>query len=152
MGRPTHGLGISMGRIMKFASRLILLPVVAILASCHRSPLFPPVPDDANARAVIGFLSAYGHRDLDGMMGYLDEDAVFRGSAVVLSKPQIRDFFQTTFRKHPNLRVEVGPVTMVQGTIHAAVKVETDAIWADTWIFEMRNHKIRAYSLASGRR
>jgi hypothetical protein len=86
------------------------------------------------------------------MMRHLDEDATFLGPGVVLSKPQIRDFFQTTFRKHPNLRVEVGSLKVVQGTLRVSVKVETDAIWADIWIFELRNHKIHTYSLASGRR
>jgi ketosteroid isomerase-like protein len=136
---------------MKLAARLIALPVVAILASCQRSPLSLPVPSDANTKVVVAFLTAYGRRDLDGMMRYLDEDAVFRGSGAPLPKPKIRDFFQATFRKYPNLRVEVGPVQVVQETIHAAVKVETDAIWADTWIFEMKNHKIHAYALASGK-
>jgi hypothetical protein len=64
----------------------------------------------------------------------------------------IRDFFQASFQKHPNLQVEVGPLKDIQGIIHANVKVQTNAIWSDTWIFEMRNHKIRAYSLASSRR
>jgi ketosteroid isomerase-like protein len=137
---------------VKPAGRLLALPLAVVLASCHRSPLPQPVPDDANARIVFRFLTAYSHRDLDGMMGCLEEDAVFRGSGTPLSKPQIRAFFQATFRKHPNLRVEIGSVKVVQDTIHAAVKVETDVIWADTWIFEMRNHKIHAYSLASGRR
>jgi ketosteroid isomerase-like protein len=125
---------------------------MAMLAACQRSPLSLPAPSDANAKVVVAFLTAYGHRDLDGMMRYLDEDAVFLGSGTPLPKPKIRDFFQATFRKHPDLRVEVGSITVVQGTIHARVKVQTDVIWADTWIFDMRNHKIHAYSLASGKR
>jgi len=137
---------------MKLAARFIALPMVAILASCQRSPLSLPAPSDANAKIVLGFLNAYGRQDLDGMMRYLDEDAVFRGSGAPLPKAKIRDFFQATFRKYPNLRVEVTSVTVIQGAVHAAVKVETDVIWADTWIFEMGNHKIHAYSLASGRR
>ncbi|HEY3400111.1 MAG TPA: nuclear transport factor 2 family protein [Geothrix sp.] len=137
---------------MKLAARLVALPVIAMLAACQRPSVSLPVPTDANTRAVVAFLTAYGHRDLDGMMRHLDEEAVFRGSGAPLPKPKIRDFFQTTFRKHPNLRVEVSSVRVVQGAIHAAVKVETDVIWADTWIFEMRNHKILTYSLASGRR
>ncbi|GLH67416.1 nuclear transport factor 2 family protein [Geothrix edaphica] len=137
---------------MKLAARLTALLVIALLAACQRSPISLPAPSDANAKVVVAFLTAYGRRDLDGMMRHLDEDAVFRGSGTPLSKPQIRAFFQATFRKHPNLRVEIGSVKVVQDTIQAAVKVETDVIWADTWIFEMRNHKIHAYSLASGRR
>ena len=133
-------------------ARFIALPAAAILASCHSQPHSLPVPDDANTRIVLGYLIAYGHRDLDGMMKCLDEDATFLGSGAVLSKAQIRDFFQTSFRKHPNLRVEIGSLKVVQGTIHASVKVQTDVIWADTWIFEMRNHKIHRYSLTSGRR
>jgi len=125
---------------------------MAIMAACQRSPLALPAPSDANAKVVVAFLTAYGHRDLEGMMRYLDEDAVFLGSGTTLSKPKIRDFFQATFRKHPNLRVEVASLKAVQGAIHASVKVQTDVIWADTWIFEMKNHKIYAYSLASGRR
>jgi ketosteroid isomerase-like protein len=137
---------------MKLAARLTALLVIALLGACQRSPLSLPAPSDANAKVVVAFLNAYGRRDLDGMMRHLDEDAVFRGSGAPLPKPKIRDFFQTTFRKHPNLRVEVISVKVVQETIHAAVKVETDVIWADTWIFEMKNHKIHAYSLASGKR
>lgn len=145
---------------MKLAARFIALPVALLLASCHPTPssqpgLQPssqPVPDDANARAVLGFLGAYGRRDLEGMMKCLDEEATFRGSGAALSKPQIRDFFQATFRKHPNLRVEVGSLKVVGAAIHASVKVETNVIWSDTWIFELRNHKIHSYSLASGRR
>ncbi|WP_257310713.1 nuclear transport factor 2 family protein [Geothrix fuzhouensis] len=137
---------------MKLAARLTALLVIAFLAACQRSPVSVPVPSDANAKVVVAFLTAYGRRDLDGMMRYLDEDAIFRGSGGSLPKPKIRDFFQSTFRKYPNLRVEVASVQVVQGTIHAAVKVETDVIWSDTWIFEMKNHKIRAYSLASGQR
>ena len=151
MGRPTQAF-------LKLAARLIALPVVLFLVSCHPAPVSQPAPgshsapSDADAKAVLGFLNAYGHRDLDGMMRYLEEDAVFRGSGAALSKPQIRDFFQTAFQKHPKLRVEVGPLKKVQGTIHASVKVETEALWADTWIFEMKNHRIHAYSLASGKR
>jgi len=137
---------------MELAARRIAVPVAVFLTSCHPSPLTHSVPSDMNAKAVLGFLSAYGHRDLEGMMNYLEEDAVFLRSGAVLSKRQIRDFFQTTIQKHPNLRVEVGPLKVMQGAIHASVKVETDTIWADTWIFEMRNHKIHAYSLASGKR
>lgn len=137
---------------MKHPARLLALPVIALLASCQRSPLSVPAPSDANAKVIVAFLNAYGRRDLDGMMRYLDEDAVFRGSGAPLPKPKIRDFFQATFRKYPNLRVEVASVEVVQGAIHAAVKVETDVIWADTWIFEMRDHRIHAYSLASGKR
>src|SRR5512133_3557372 len=128
---------------MKLAARLTVLLVIALLAACQRSPVSLPAPSDANAKVVVAFLTAYGRRDLD---------AVFRGSGAPLPKPKIRDFFQGTFRKYPNLRVEVGSVKVVQEAIHAAVKVETDVIWADTWIFEMKNHKIHAYALASGKR
>jgi hypothetical protein len=137
---------------MGLAPRFLALSAAAFLASCHPAPLSHPVPDDANARTVLGFLNAYGRRDLDGMMGYLEEDAVFQGRGTTLSKPQIRDFFQTSFRKHPRLRVEVGSLKVIQGTIHADVRVETETIWADTWIFELRDHRIHRYSLASGKR
>ena len=137
---------------MKLAARFAALLAIAMLAACQRPQASLAVPADANARVVAAFLADYGRRDLDGMMRHLDEEALFRGSGAPLPKPKIRDFFQTAFRKHPNLRVEVGSVKVVQDAIHAAVKVETDDIWADTWIFELRNHKILSYSLASGRR
>lgn len=144
MGRPGPGYGV--------AVRSAALPVLAILVSCQPGPQSTPTIPDADAKAVLGFLRAYGRKDLDGMMRYLEEDAVFRGTDKTLSKAQIRGFFQASFQKHPNLQVEVGPLKEVQGAIHASVKVQTNAIWADTWIFEMRNHKILAYSLASGAR
>lgn len=144
---------------MKTMARLLPLSAALFLASCHPAPVAQPsvssgpsAPDDADAKAVLGFLEAYGRKDLDGMMRRLDEDAVFRGSGAPLTKAQIRDFFQASFRKHPNLRVEAGLLKKVQGTLQAAVKVQTESIWTDTWIFEMKNHKIHAYSLASGRR
>lgn len=137
---------------MKHVAPLVAVPVLVLLASCRPATLAPSAPDTPDTRAVLGFLEAYGRRDLDGMMRYLTEDAVFQGTGGTLAKPQIRTFFQATFRKHPDLRVEVGALTVVQGTIQARVKVQTDAIWADTWIFEMRDHRIRAYSLASGKR
>jgi hypothetical protein len=133
-------------------ARWIVPSAVLFLASCQPAPYALPVPDDANARAVLGFLHAYGRRDLEGMMRHLAEDAVFAGSGSVLAKPQIRDFFQASFRKHPNLRVEVGSIKVVQGIVHASVKVETTAIWTDTWLFELKDHKIHRYSLASGKR
>lgn len=147
----------------KTSTRLLVLPCALLLASCHPSPVAQPMaqpgatvglpaPNDADAKAVLGFLTAYGRKDLDGMMRCLDEEAVFRGSGVPLTKAQIRDFFQTTFQKHPNLQVEAGPLKAVQGTLRSTVKVQTEAIWTDTWIFEMKNHKIHAYSLASGKR
>lgn len=156
--------------------RFLALPASLLLASCHPSPqthpspqakpsplaqpspqaqpspLAEPVPDDANTRAVLGFLGAYAKRDLDGMMRHLAEDATFVGTGSTLTKPQIRDFFQASFRKHPNLRVEVGALKVVQGVIQVNVKVETKAIWTDTWLFEMKDHQIHRYSLASGRR
>jgi SnoaL-like domain len=137
---------------LMFRAQWITPSVILLLASCQPAPHTLPVPDDANARAVLGFLRDYGRRDLEGMMKHLEEDAVFHGSGGDLSKAQIRDFFQASFRKHPNLRVEVGTLKVIQGAIHASVKVETDTIWADTWVFEMRGHKIRAYSLATGKR
>jgi len=137
---------------MRPTARFIALPIAALLVSCHPSPQAIPAPHGADARTVLGFLSAYGRRDLDGMMKFLDEGAVFLGSDGVLTKAQIRDFFQTSFRKHPKLLVEVGSLKEVQGAIQASVKVETDAIWTDTWIFELKDHKIHRYSLASGRR
>lgn len=137
---------------MKRTAPYAAASVVLLLASCRPAVLVPSAPDTPDTRTVLSFLEAYGRRDLDGMMRCLTEDAVFRGSGGTLAKPQIRAFFQTTFRKHPGLRVEVGALTVVQGAVQAHVKVQTDAIWADTWIFEMRDHRIRAYSLASGKR
>jgi hypothetical protein len=137
---------------MKPLTRLSLLPAAALLISCHPSPEPLPRPGSPDAKVVLGFLEAYDHRNLDGMMGFLAEDAVFAGSTGTLTKPQIRAFFQASFRKHPDLRVEVGTLTEIQGTIQATVKVRTDVIWADTWIFELRNHLIHSYRLASGRR
>lgn len=142
MGRASHGYGV--------AARSAALPVLAILVSCQPGPQSTPTIPAADAKAVLGFLAAYGRRDLDGMMRYLEEDAVFRGTETTLSKAQIREFFQASFQKHPNLQVEVGPLKEVQGTLQASVKVQTHAIWTDTWIFELRNHRIRAYWLASG--
>jgi ketosteroid isomerase-like protein len=136
---------------MNLAARFVALLAIAMLAACQRPQASLPVPADGNARVVVAFLADYGRRDLEGMMRHLDEAAVFRGSGAPLPKPKIRDFFQAAFRKHPNLRVEVGSVKVVQGAIHATVKVETDVIWADTWIFELRDHKILSYSLTSGR-
>jgi hypothetical protein len=148
MGRRVHGSGDA----VRNALRRLSILAVAILLSCQPGPQTSPTIQAADAKAVLGFLGAYGRRDLDGMMRCLEEDAVFRGTDKTLSKAQIRDFFQASLQKHPNLQVEVGPLKDVQGTIHASVKVQTNAIWADTWIFEMRNHRILAYSFASGRR
>ena len=132
--------------------RIISIPAFLILVACRPPALAPEAPNTADTRAVLAFLEAYGHRDLDGMMRLLTEDAVFRGSGKDLPKPEIRAYFQSTFRKHPGLRVEVGALRVLQGTVHARVTVRTDAIWTDTWIFELRDHRIRAYSLASGGR
>lgn len=143
---------------MKLAARLIAVSVAMCLASCHPTPVsLPatsanPAPSNADTEAVLAFLNAYGRRDLEAMMKHLDENAVFRGSGSTLSKAQIRDFFQTSFQKHPNLQVEIGPLKESGGTIRVSVKVETNIIWADTWIFELKNHRIHAYSLASGKR
>ncbi|WP_306590511.1 nuclear transport factor 2 family protein [Geothrix sp. 21YS21S-4] len=141
---------------MKRVARLAVFPALAALFACRPAPSPSPVPQPApaspDARTVLAFLDAYGRRDLDGMMAQLDEDAVFRGSGAPLAKPQIRAFFQDTFRKHPDLRVEVGSVTVVRGAVHARVTVQTDTLWARTWIFEMKDHRIRAYSLAAGKR
>ncbi|MBI1754277.1 MAG: nuclear transport factor 2 family protein [Acidobacteria bacterium] len=149
---------------MKTATRLLALSAALLLASCHSGPVTQPsgqsstrpsdlpAPNEADAKTVLAFLSAYGRKDLDGMMRHLDEDAVFRSAGAPLTKAQIRDFFQASFQKHPNLRVEAGPLKEVQGTLRTAVKVQTESIWTDTWIFEMKNHKIHAYSLASGKR
>jgi ketosteroid isomerase-like protein len=137
---------------MKPATRLIALSAL-LLASCHPAPhTTPPAPEDANAKVVLTFLRAYGQRDLEGMMACLEDGATFVGTGSVLSKPQIRDFFQASFQKHPKLRVEVGAVKVLQETIRASVRVETESVWADTWIFEMRNRRIHSYTLASGRR
>jgi len=137
---------------MTCPTRLITIPGLLILLACRPAALAPDAPDTADTRAVLGFLEAYGRRDLDGMMRFLTGDAVFRGSGRELSKPEIRAFFQSTFQKHPGLRVEIGALRVLQGAVHARVTVRTDSIWTDTWIFEMREHRIRAYSLASGRR
>jgi hypothetical protein len=143
---------------MKLTTRLIALSGLMLLAACHPAPVANsassanPAPSNADTAAVLAFLNAYGHRDLEAMMKHLDEDAVFRGSGSVLSKAQIRDFFQKSFQKHPNLRVEIGPLEQSQGIIRISVKVETNAIWADTWIFELKNHRIHAYSFASAHR
>jgi hypothetical protein len=136
---------------MKPTTRLIALSA-ALLASCHPAPRSLPAPEDANAKVVLTFLQAYGQRDLDRMMACLEDDATFVGTGSVLSKPQIRDFFQATFRKHPNLRVEVGAVKVLPQTIRVEVRVETDRIWSDTWVFKVSDRKIRSYALASGRR
>ncbi|HJV49096.1 MAG TPA: nuclear transport factor 2 family protein [Geothrix sp.] len=132
--------------------RLLALPIAALLISCHSNPMSMPVASDENSRTVLAFLRAYGKKDLDGMMSCLDEEATFVGSGAALSKPQIRDFFLAAFRKHPNLRVEVAALKSVQGSVHAEVRVETEAIWTDTWIFEMKHHRIHRYALASGTR
>jgi SnoaL-like domain len=137
---------------MARAARLISLPVAAFLISCHPAPQAVPARASADARVVLDFLEAYGHRDLDRMMACLAEDAVFLGTGATLSKPQIRAFFQASFQKHPGLRVEVGAPTEAPGAIQVRVKVQAEAIWEDTWIFEVRNHLIRSYRLASGRR
>ena len=143
---------------MNLAARLLTLSGLLFLVACHPAPVTSsassanPAPSNADTKAVLEFLTAYGNRDLEGMMSQLDEDAVFRGSGSTLSKAQIRDFFQTSFKKHPKLRVDIGPLNQTQGTIRVNVKVETNAIWADTWIFELKNHRIHAYSFASNRR
>lgn len=133
------------------ASVLTLAALVGLLA-CRPANLAPGAPDTRDTRAVLGFLEAYSRRDLDGMMRFLTEDAVFRGSDRNLAKPDLRAFFQATFRRHPDLRVEVGALQVVQGAVHVRVTVRTDAIWTDTWIFELKDHRIRAYALASGKR
>ena len=153
-----EGPWIPLGWPMKLALRLAAVSAALCLASCHPNPVSQPAssaapaPGNADTEAVLAFLNAYGRRDLEAMMKHLDEEAVFRGSGSTLSKAQIRDFFQTSFQKHPNLRVEIGPLKQTQGVIRVSVKVETNVIWADTWIFELKNHRIQAYSLAAGRR
>jgi hypothetical protein len=82
MDRPVHGFRCA----ARNALRHLTLPVVAILVSCHPRPVSNPTINDADARTVLGFLHAYSRRDLDSMMPYLEEDAVFRGSGNVLSK------------------------------------------------------------------
>lgn len=135
-----------------------LLALVPLLLACHPRPVFQPAihaqptPNEADAKVIVGFLSAYGHRDLETMMRCLDEEAVFVGSGHPLTKPQIREFFQVAFQRHPNLRVEFGPLAELQGTIQVQVKVETSAIWTDTWIFTLKNHRIHSYALASAKR
>ena len=136
---------------MNPATRLTILSA-ALLASCHPAPRALPGPEDGNAKVVLAFLRAYGQRDLDGMMACLEDGATFVGTGSVLSKPQIRAFFEASFRKHPNLKVEVGAVKVLPATIRVSVRVETDIIWADTWIFDVRTRRIHSYTLASGRR
>lgn len=144
--------------LLPILGRLLALPAIAFLAACHPAPVTqPPVsatpaPNEADAKVVLGFLRAYGHRDLEAMMRCLDEEALFHGSGAPLTKPQIREFFQDSFQKHSTLRVDIGPLVEVQGTLQVRVKVETEAIWTDTWIFTLKNHKIHAYALASGKR
>ena len=128
------------------------LAALVILAACQRPPRALPDRESPDARVVRAFLDAYGRRDLEGMMRHLTEDAVFRGSDEALSKPRIRAFFQSSFQRHPHLRVEAGPITEVRGTLQVRVRVETDAAWSDVWVFELRDHRICAYGLASGRR
>lgn len=135
-----------------WAGLAVLGLLVAALPACRRPGTILAAPTDPDGRVVLAFLEAYGRRDLEGMMRLLEEDAVFRGSSGTLSKAQIRAFFQDTFRKHPGLRVEAGEVQSVQGRLQVRVRVHTDAAWSDVWIFEMRNHRIRAYGLASGQR
>ncbi len=137
---------------MRLAARFLTLPLLAGLVSCHPPPRTTPTPSSADAKVVLGFLEAYGQRDLEGMSNCLADDAVFLGSAGSLSKPQIREFFRTAFRKHPKLRVEVISLRDAQGEVQAVVKVETEAIWTDTWIFELKNHRIHRYTLVSVRR
>ena len=66
---------------MRCIPPILGLAILAGLGSCRPAPLTQPIPDNADTRAVVGFLEAYGRHDLDGMMRHLDEDAVFRGSA-----------------------------------------------------------------------
>jgi hypothetical protein len=144
--------------LLALLGRLLVLPAIALLAACRppvtQRPVISatPAPNEADAKVVLGFLSAYGHRDLEAMMRCLAEDALFHGSGTPLTKPQIREFFRDSFQKHSTLRVDVGPLVEIQGTLQVRVKVETEAIWTDTWIFSLKNHKIHAYSLASGKR
>lgn len=137
---------------MGSAAGSVALAALVVLAACQRPPRAVPDSESPDARVVRAFLDAYGRRDLEGMMRHLSEDAVFRGSNELLTKPRIRAFFQSTFQKYPRLRVEAGPITETRGTLQVRVRVETDAAWSDTWIFELRDHRIRAYGLASGRR
>lgn len=137
---------------MRHPAPLLALAALVGLLACRPASLAPGTPNTGDTRAVLGFLEAYGRRDLDGMMRLLTEDAVFRGSDRDLAKPELRAFFQSTFRRHPDLRVEVGALRVVPGAVHVRVTVRTDAIWTDTWIFELKDHRIRAYALASGKR
>lgn len=135
-----------------WAGLALLVLLGAALPGCRRPVPAGPSSADPDARVVARFLEAYGRRDLEGMMGLLAEDAVFRGSGTPLSKPQIRAYFQDTFRKHPGLRVEAGEVRAFAGTCRVRVRIQTDAAWSDTWVFELRDRRIRAYWLASGSR
>jgi ketosteroid isomerase-like protein len=132
------------------STHVLALPVL-LLASCHPAPQVQPAPEGAEARVVRTFLQAYGRRDLEGMMACLADEATFVGTGSVLSKAQIRDFFQASFQKHPKLRVEVGELTVLPGRVQVRVRVETEVVWADTWIFEVRDRRIRSYRLAAGR-
>ncbi|HJW73936.1 MAG TPA: hypothetical protein VJ486_14015, partial [Geothrix sp.] len=67
MGRRVPGSGGAAKGVL----RRLSLPAIALLVSCQPGPQSTPTIPEADARAVQGFLRAYGRRDLDGMMRYL---------------------------------------------------------------------------------
>ena len=133
---------------MTVAPRLVALSALVLMAGCHTAPATNPAQSDPDFKAVLGFFNAYSNRDLDEMMKFLDEGALFQGPGTTLTRQQIRDFFQKTLQKYPNLKIETGSPKRVQNTIQVSVKVETNSISINTWIFEMNSQKIHSYSVA----
>ena len=137
---------------MKRPALLLAIPVLAPLASCRPAALAPDAPATADTRAVLGFPAPSRRRALDGLHRLLTGAPALRASGRAPSHPRPPAPPPAPPQKHPGLRVEIGALRVLQGAVHARVTVRTDGIWTDTWIFEMREHRIRAYSLASGRR
>ncbi len=134
---------------MNAATRFSALTAMTLLLACQPSPVTVPAPvTDPDIRAVLGFFSAYGSRDLEGMMKHLDEAVLFHAPGSTLNKQQLRDYFQGTLQKYPKLQVEAEAPQRVQNTIQVRVKVETNAISVNTWIIDMKHGKIISYSFA----
>lgn len=132
----------------------LALAALVLLAACQRppvaSPATSPAQSDPDLKAVLGFFDCYSRRDLEGMMSYLDEGALFQAPGQTMNKQQIRNYFQATLQKYPKLRVEAAPPRRIQNTIQVSVKVETNVISVNTWVIDMKNGRIRAYSFAPG--
>ena len=134
---------------MSAATRFSALTAMILLVACQPSLVTVPAPvTDPDVKAVLGFFSAYGNRDLEGMMKHLDEAVLFRAPGSTLNKQQLRDYFQGTLQKYPQLRVEAEAPTRVQDMLQVRVKVETNAISVNTWIIDMKHGKILSYSFA----